>query len=179
MKKTLILGGIIFSVLLLSGCSMLNNEQKNGDEKSKTDIKDFQQPVDVLEQTKNTDVSQEADESTNMTKSPDWRTYQNDQYGFKLLFPETWNGYVTTDRALTTGPSVDFGFADQSSLFNISILTKKQWNEIKDEEMRPDYLGENNINVFVWLPAQYSANDNMNDRMKEIAQVLTTFTVIK
>lgn len=107
--------------------------------------------------------------------------YKNSKYGFSLTFPQTWKGYATKSRTLNwglfgTSDSVDFGFSVQDSLFNISVHSKKQWQQINSEEgPKPAYLGENSQYVFGYATAQYAANDTINARMAEIPDIVKTF----
>lgn len=107
--------------------------------------------------------------------------YENSKYGFTLNFPKTWEGYVIKERVLNwqtdgTSNSIDFGFSDQDSLFNISLHTKDQWQKIKlNEGPTPTYLGENSQFVFGSSGAQDAANDTIRARMKEVEAILRTF----
>jgi type II secretory pathway pseudopilin PulG len=111
--------------------------------------------------------------------------YNNSQHGFSLTFPQTWKGYIAENRTLNfgsfgTSDSVDFGFSVQDSLFNVSIHTKNQWQQIKSEEgLTPTYLGENSQYVFGYATAQDAVNDIMVARMTEVQEVVKTFKVTK
>lgn len=104
-------------------------------------------------------------------------------YGFTITFPGVWKNYTVKNRILDwepagTSDSLDFGFAAQDSLFNISIHTKAQWQSIKAEEgPTPTYLGENAKYIFGYGTAQFSADKTMTARMKEIQSILKTFKV--
>lgn len=108
-------------------------------------------------------------------------TYTNETYGFSLTFPGTWDNYQVKNRTLDWGEngesdSIDFGFADQDSLFNISILTKSQWENIQLEEgTKPSYLWEGDEYVFAYSKAQDAVNDIMTERMEEILNIISTF----
>lgn len=109
-------------------------------------------------------------------------TYTDATYGFTLKFPQAWKSYVAKKRELNWGTlgisaSVDFGFMEQDSLFNISSHTKDQWQKIKSEEgPMPTYLGENSY-VFGYSITQDATNKTMAERIKEIPSILTTFRV--
>ena len=118
--------------------------------------------------------------------SEDWKSYQNEKYGFGLTFPITWLGFNATNRTLDwgsfgTGDSVDFGLPSQKDgLFNISIHTKKQWEDINNEGgPKPEYLGENGIYVFAWALSQYAADSGTEERMKEVQDIIKTFKLDK
>ncbi len=111
--------------------------------------------------------------------------YSNGLYGFSVSFPQSWAGYLSTDRTLDwgtlgTSDSIDFGFFDQDSVFNISMHSQSQWQDILLEEGPiPTYLGENNDYVFAYMTAQYVANDDMTARMAEVQEIVETFEVIE
>lgn len=110
-------------------------------------------------------------------------TYHNDVYKFSLTFPETWNEFITKNRNLAwdkigVTDSIDIGFSIQDSLFNISVFTKDQWQNLQSAEgQKPTYLGENSLYVFAYERAQYAADDTIIERMKEIQAIMSTFTV--
>lgn len=116
--------------------------------------------------------------------SPDI-VYYNGTYGFTLKFPKTWEGHTTKNRSLNwdmigVTNSVDIGFPDQDSLFNIGIFTKDQWQKLQSEEgPKPTKIGENSQYVFTYERAQFSANDLMTERMKEIPNIISTFVAGK
>lgn len=112
----------------------------------------------------------------------DWKTYKNDMYTFELMFPDTWQGYTVANRTLDwgnfgTSDSIDFGLpAQKSGLFNISIHTKQQWENIKSEDgPMPSFLRENETYVFAWSQAQYATDSNIEKRMEEIQSIIKTF----
>ncbi|MFA6534489.1 MAG: hypothetical protein WCT37_04975 [Patescibacteria group bacterium] len=111
-----------------------------------------------------------------------WQAYQNEKYGFEIKFPPTWKGFIAKNRILNWGPigasdSVDFGFAIQDSLFNISVYPKSQWQQIQSiEGPKPTYLGENSQYVFGHAEAQDIAA-GMADRVAEVPAILQTFSV--
>ncbi|MCX6793134.1 MAG: hypothetical protein NTY12_03835 [Candidatus Falkowbacteria bacterium] len=111
--------------------------------------------------------------------------YNNSVYGFKLTLPATWKGYSVASRKLNwgtngTGDSIDFAYGGQDSLFNISIHTKKQWQNVQaDQGPKPNYIAENSKYVFAYSGAQDAANDEIVARMKEISSIIKTFEFIK
>ncbi|MDO8509605.1 MAG: hypothetical protein Q7S24_00500, partial [bacterium] len=110
--------------------------------------------------------------------------YSIEQYGFTLQLPNTWKDYTTKNRILDwgtfgTSASIDFGFAIQDSLFNISIHPKDQWQRIKDETgPTPTYLGENEKYIFGYATAQDAKNDTIVERMGETSSIIKTFTIL-
>lgn len=129
-------------------------------------------PIDEVEE-KIVEEKEEVDMS-------DWEIYENEEYGFSLKFPEAWKNYTTKKRILSwgddTSDSIDFGFLEQDSLFNISVHEKNQWQKIQSEEQpNPTYLGENDRYVFGYAQAQYVRNEIMAERMKEVILIVNTF----
>ncbi len=133
----------------------------------------------------NQPVVNQNENDNQQVNQPQKIVYSNPQYGFSLTFPQTWKGYIAKNRTLNwgslgTSDSIDFGFPTQDSLFNVSIHTKSQWQQIKSEKgPTPTYLGENNQYVFGYSVAQYAANDTIIARMKEIQNIIKTFKVTK
>ncbi|MEK7132102.1 MAG: hypothetical protein AAB833_01140 [Patescibacteria group bacterium] len=120
------------------------------------------------------------------TTQPQYFGFTNFTYGFTLTFPQTWESYITKNRSLDWGTlgasdSIDFGFLEQDSLFNISVFSKSQWQQIvaTEEGPRPLYLGESDQYVFAYGTAQDAYNDVMRARMAEIEEIIKTFTVTK
>ena len=107
--------------------------------------------------------------------------YENSKYGFSLDFPKTWEGYTTKERTLDwrkfgTTDSVDFGFVVQDSLFNISMFTKDQWQEVQlNLGEVPNYLGENSQYIFGYALAQDAPSDTIKTQVNEIKDILKTF----
>ena len=76
--------------------------------------------------------------------------------------------------------SLDFGFSVQDSLFNISMHSKKQWQNINSEEgPKPTFINENSKYIFTYTIVQDAANNEMVARMKEIKDIISTFKFIK
>lgn len=115
-----------------------------------------------------------------------WRIYKNDTYGFELTFPDTWYGFTAAHRSLNwassgTSDSIDFGLPTQKDgLFNISIHTRQQWNEIQGwSGPKPSFLGDNENYVFAWAQAQYAADSATEKRMSEVKNIIKTFRIRK
>lgn len=109
--------------------------------------------------------------------------YYNSEFGFSLTFPKTWNGYSARNRVLNWGAqgnsnSVDFGFAIQDSLFNISVHSKDQWQKINSQEgPKPTYISENGQYVFAYAVAHDASDESITSRMKEIPGIIATFEI--
>jgi hypothetical protein len=114
------------------------------------------------------------------TEILDGISYANDEYGFSLTLPKAWEGYTVNKREfeLSIGlvPSLDFGFKDQESVFNVSMYTLAQWETIvKEEGPLPAEIGKNAKYVFAYSPAQDAANETMSERLNEVSDIVDTF----
>jgi hypothetical protein len=155
MKKTLIFFNIFFLIAVLTGCSVINNQQKTENNQLKNQVNESQYKANTIE-------------------------YSDTTYAFVLTFPKTWENYKKNEELTSFGKSISFGFDKQPSIFSITVLTKEKWDEIKNEDgPKPIYINENEKYVFGWNPAQYNANDEMLERMKEVKEIIATFRIIK
>lgn len=143
-------------------------------------------PIDQQNPTESTQATEEQVESgAQPSDQAQTMVYNNSKYGFSLTFPQTWDGYTTKSRKLNwgdsgTSDSIDFGYSTQTSLFNISVLTKNQWKQIKSQAgPKPTYLGENDLYVFGYSTAQDAVNNTIISRMKEIPEIVKTFEVLE
>ncbi|MFH1712282.1 MAG: hypothetical protein ABH846_03550 [Patescibacteria group bacterium] len=190
----LVIGGVVYA--------LQSSRLKSSEQSFQQQITLLQNQIDQLQQTNQNQNQQATQPPTNQNQNnqpvvdqnenvnqqveqPQEIVYSNSQYGFSLTFPQTWKGYTAKNRTLNwglfgTSDSVDFGFSVQDSLFNVSIHTKSQWQQIKSEEgPTPTYLGENSQYVFGYATAQDAANDTIVARMREIQDIVKTFKVTK
>lgn len=188
-----IVATIIITALVVGGVvySLQSSRLKSFEQSFQQQITLLQNQIDQLQQVKqnqnqnNQPVVDQNENANQQVNQPQEIVYNNSQYGFSLTFPQTWKGFTAKNRLLNwgsfgTSDSVDFGFSIQDSLFNISIHTKNQWQQIKSEEgPTPTYLGENNQYVFSYAPGQDAANDTIIARMREIPDIIKTFKVTK
>lgn len=113
--------------------------------------------------------------------------YSNEQFGFELNLPKTWENYIVTRRTLDwgdfgTSDSFDFGLDVQDSLFNIGVHSKDQWKKIDQDQNKESiymqtYLGENEKYVFSFASSYDLVNEEAGDRVDEARTVLHTFQV--
>lgn len=113
--------------------------------------------------------------------------YINEQFGFELNLPKTWEKYIVTKRTLDwgdfgTSDSFDFGLDVQDSLFNIGVHSKDQWKKIEQEQNKESiymqtYLGENEKYVFSFASSYDLVNEEAGDRVDEARTILHTFQV--
>lgn len=190
----LVVGGVVYA--------LQSSRLKSSEQSFQQQITLLQNQINQLQQSQQNQNQQATQPPTNQNKNnqpevnqnennnqqvsqPQEIIYSNSQYGFNLTFPQTWKGYTAKNRTLNwgsfgTSDSVDFGFSVQDSLFNVSIHTKSQWQQIKSEEgPTPTYLGENNQYVFGFATAQDATNDTIIARMREIQNIVKTFRVTK
>ncbi len=180
---TLVVGGVVYALQL--------SRLKSSEQSFQQQITLLQNQTDQLQQVQqdqnqnNQPIVNQNENANQQVNQPQEIVYTNSQYGFSLTFPQTWEGYTAKNRALDWGSfgasdSVDFGFLVQDSLFNISIHTKSQWQQIKSEEgPTPTYLGESNQFTFGYATAQDAANDTIIARMRDISDIIKTFKITK
>lgn len=182
---------IVIAVLLVSAGLYFYFQNKDGQDtylppeiNINTNNDDYEIPgeEDYLESETEEEIVNE--EPLPLNDAPVAIFYNNSDYGFSLTFPSTWNGYFTTERTLTWGApigstnSLDFGFAAQDSIFNISMFTHQQWTDLQNMEGPiPGYLGENSQYVFAHDTAQFAANAEMTSRRSEVSGILETIRI--
>ncbi len=126
-----------------------------------------------------------AKQPVKMIEGTEGPIYVSNKYKFEILFPQSWDGYLATEKKAPYGEIGDvrtifFGFSAQDDLFAISIFTKAQWQAInKEEGPKPAYLAENDLYVFGFSQAQYTANDEMAARYAEIPNIQGMFRLIE
>jgi len=108
--------------------------------------------------------------------------YTNTEYGFTLIFPETWKDYTVKDETFEGVRGsiyrVSFGFTAQDELFHVNMYSKSVWNDLQSEEGPiSTYLAENDQYVYAYSTAQDAANETMVARMSEVQEILKTFTL--
>lgn len=122
--------------------------------------------------------------------------YQNDEYGFRLTFPETWQGYtvqnqtwegrlVDTGEIKYSGPEILFKNPQTTAQQNyqnipIMIFTKEQWQLVLEETLAvsaapigPAKVGENAKYVFATPPRWYGFTDAIG--WQEAIDIVRTF----
>ncbi|MFA4873199.1 MAG: hypothetical protein WC659_04660 [Patescibacteria group bacterium] len=181
MRKYIFLSILTLGIILFTGCSQRQADQNKPI--SSTPTAQNSAPSAAGENNGGQPI---ADESQNINQGADDAgiiVYDNAQYGFTLTLSNTWSGYATKNRTLDWGSfgisdSIDFGFPTQDSLFNISMHTKSQWQQIKSEEdPAPTYLGESGEYVFGYSSSQGAINETMVARMREIEDIVKTFKI--
>jgi len=101
-------------------------------------------------------------------------TYINEEYGFSLEFPQTWNKY----NVKKSDNSIYFGIPIQDSLFVINAISKDVWERMQSEEgPKPTYLNENDEYIFGYSRGQDYVEAAI-PRSKEVPAILSTFKFI-
>lgn len=185
--KKIFISLVLFLALIISGCSISNNGQKNNENKESNNPSGSTTKTvkSNLVDTKGAIVSENTAVDAVIK---DKVVYTNKDYGFTLILPASWEGFSVSNRKINWGEngesdSLDFGFADDKELFNISVLTQEQWsNIIKEAGPKPTYLGRNASNVFAISFSGAPKNDSMAQLEKEINSTFSTpgfFSVVK
>ena len=181
MKKYLIFGSVIFSCLLLAGCSISSNKSSSGNDQLKNTVGSSTANTEST-----TTASSTKEEKVLVTSAVtnDWKWYRNNHYGFELIFPESWKDFKAIGHLLATSKSIYFGFAKPAlgspvvffnGIFNVSVFDKQKWAEVKNEAGTPTYLGENQKYVFAWAPIDFASDDVMSARSKEVSEIIKSF----
>lgn len=155
--KILTLVGLLLS---LSGCALVDKLLK----------KEANAPVtNTASDNVNTNTNQVDTTSQNLF-------YIDKELGFSITFLPTWQNY----QANKSSNGVKFGFAEQDNLFAITVYSKSQWENLQAEiGPKPNYLGENDQNIFAYSQSQAVANETMNARGLEIPMIIKNFQVLK
>ena len=108
-------------------------------------------------------------------KSKSWRYYHNNNYGFGMKFPKTWEGLKVKKTSGTDGVYINFklyssAMSQYYTMFSILVYTHEQW----EDTFWSDKLGENDDYVFEWMHAQDCATD-LCARAVETQDIIDTF----
>lgn len=123
-----------------------------------------------------------------------WRMYRNEEYGFELLLPNSWNGLAIEQKGNNFSPALRSYFfcfptdnkdypdsncgsiniySGQFSLFGISIYSKMGWKEEQETEVgKPVFINENDKYVFAYYLPQDPPLEYINYNVNKI---LSTF----
>lgn len=120
--------------------------------------------------------------------------YRNDQYGFQILLPQSWQGYsvmtnqwegrdVSTGKVTQTGPELvlrnpAWTSANPTEDMPVMVFTPEQWIQVQQEQLAvsaapipPSLLGQNTKYVLA-LPARY--NYDFKTGWQEVDQLVHT-----
>lgn len=184
--KKIFISLFLFLALIISGCSTANNQKNNENKESNNPGGSTTEIVKPgLTNTRAVVVSENTAVDAVLK---DKVVYTNKDYGFTLIFPSSWEGFVVSNRKISWGEngesdSLDFGFADDKKLLNISVLTPTQWMNIsKEAGPKPTYLGRNANSVFTISFSGAPKNDSRAQLIKEISDSFSKsgfFSVIR
>lgn len=175
MKKSLIITGLLLISLSLSGCT-----NKSPGEKEVADT------TGVTDANKKTENSEQSDAVI----------YENTEYGFRFVLPDTWEGFTVIEEKwegtpfeenqgskTEEGPKISLRHPDWTAEqpmqdIPILILTIPQWDALQAESFHigaapvgPKELGRNDKYVFA-LPARY--NFAFPKGYEEVEDILST-----
>ncbi|MCD4704653.1 hypothetical protein K8R66_01100 [bacterium] len=113
--------------------------------------------------------------------------YSNENFGFSLLLPATWEDYQSKERELNFGDdgkanSIDFYFADELPVFNIGFIEKDAWKNIQNLSYYPaQKIGENSKYIFAYSVHKKVNEDlltRLGDDLKKIIANIKTVDLI-
>ena len=111
------------------------------------------------------------------SNSQEGMIYENLQYGFQLIFPESWKDYITKEGATYgLGRGVSFGFPQQEGLFSVEIYTKEEWREEQEEFKTGNIpnlssvLGEDDQYVYTY-PHVYEIIEGLERQAEDINKI--------
>ena len=126
----------------------------------------------------------------------DWKNYTNNEYGFKLIFPESWKGYSVMKKTWTGQKLEESGTVSGVLLvfrnshwtkqehwqdIPIMIFTPEVWQLVEQEKIAvsaapigPQKIGENKKYIFATPPRWYGFTDDKN--WQEVVEIVKTFT---
>lgn len=110
-----------------------------------------------------------------------WQEYKNEEYGFSLSLPETWEGYKATTHNYKNVRDICFSFERglPICIFQIYIHTKVEWEEIEKlpSYKQPSYINENDEFVFSYdySPDCVQHDEFQCERSKEVPTIIKTF----
>lgn len=172
------MGLLLFFVILLSGCSQKQTNQRSNQPEQASKVQQQSPPITDQQNQNNTAL----------------KTYQNQKYGFEVSFPPTWKS-SKGDFGYNEEVSPDFGYISfqpdgtKYEIIQIGVYTNKQWNkwQHKQDEF---ILGQNQHYVFTSSsdPDTKLSDENCNgggqfnkfeqERCKETPQILKSFRII-
>lgn len=184
-KKITLITSLFVLGILLSGCTSSEDKITKADLINlKSDLADemnqkLAENAAAIKEELKKQVEASIPTTTSEIDKSTWTEYINTKYGFTISFPDTWKGYTVKERKLNWGTngssnSVDFILNNDIKMFNITMLSKKQWTAIsKLEGSKPTLLEENETNVFAYTRAQDFGD--LISFAKDIEEIVKTF----
>lgn len=134
-----------------------------------------------------------------LEKIADWKTYQNEKYGFEMKFPQSWKGYKVFEESWD-GTTLDSNFVEyegpkivirnpkwsEDKIWQdipILVFTKDEWQLIEAANLNifsapiaPRKLGENNKYIFALPPRWIGFTDASGQ--DEAQKIVETFKLL-
>lgn len=122
-----------------------------------------------------------------------WETYRNEEYGFSLTFPESWESYTVEIskqswnlRDVGIIDAIVFGLPAQKDLFVIFPIPLEKIERFGLNKFNPinwwgpvDYLNENSQYVFYYQTAQDVVDSSLVVKMNEFNSIKGSFQPLK
>jgi len=121
----------------------------------------------------------------------DWQTYRNEEYGFTLEFPSTWDGYFSGGTNYPNYSYVGFSFKDDNrrpfTIFQIVRYNNQQWELIGGKVPQQKILSQSDDFTLVCDGCCYEDGDFtgggqfdefQKERCKEASEIVKTFSLI-
>lgn len=112
-------------------------------------------------------------------------TYVNNEYGFQITFPESWQGYLVTENKYGKGSEISFGFPEQKGLFVVGVYTKDDWEAMKEDINSgnvpghlPEVLGKNNKYIYASV-FTYEVANGLEKQAEDITKIENSFKLLK
>jgi len=131
-----------------------------------------------------------------MVQAPEWKTYQDTNYGFEIKFPESWEGYSVVrsswkgnkieEEGKITGALIIFrnpNWTEERHWQDIPVMvfTHDVWTLVESEKIAvsaapigPQKIGENKKYVFATPPRWYGFTDDID--WQGAVEIVKTFT---
>ncbi len=109
-------------------------------------------------------------------------TYSNEEYGFGLVFPGTWQDYAVSKSIFDLGEigeatAINFNLAD-TNLFSIFVLDIAEWEGIQEnEEYNFNFLWDTDEEVFVYSQNTTDLTEDLDARAAEITEIISSFNI--
>jgi len=167
MKKFIILGALFLGIVFVAGCG--------------------QQPILPVQPIEQVTSTQVVVAPLSTLPNQDIN-YKNQTFGFALTFPQTWEGFNTSEMEYDSYSSVCFSFKQPQPfcIFQIVKFNKSQWEQVKYKQQTV-VLSETNDHVTVCDGCCKQGGDTTGggqfdtfqiDRCKEVSNIIKTYTQI-
>ena len=165
---------------------------------------DIKYQKDLTEKEKGKEMENNKQEDADfLEKIADWKTYQNEKYGFEMKFPQSWKGYKVFEE-LWNGTTLDSNSVEyegpkivirnpkwsEDKIWQdipILVFTKDEWRLIEADNLNifaapiaPEKLENNNKYVFALPPRWIGFTDALGqDEAQKIVETFKVFDLDK